>query len=184
MSTAPPQPGQPTGPPQGPDPGGSHPGCADAHRRGQDERADPGDHPGRRRRDGLLLQPLRDQGAAVRGCCRGGDGRLRSAARRPDRGHRGPRRGVRLQFPAHRTASTQGAGAQPGLSQQRAPAAQRRQRPGATRPARHQGRRGCRPLRRRGPRRRGDDGSRSPASPSASCCSTSRSATSRRPPTG
>ena len=105
MSNAPTQQPQPTGPSQGPDPGGSHPGCADAHRRGQDERADPGDHPGRRRRDGFLLQPLRDQGTAVRGCRRGSDGRLRSAARRPDRGHRGPRGGVRLQLPAHRTAA-------------------------------------------------------------------------------
>ena len=76
MSNAPTQRAQPTGPAQGPDPGSAHPGCADAHRRGQDERADPGDHPGRRRRDGLLLQPLRDQGAAVRRCRRGGDGRL------------------------------------------------------------------------------------------------------------
>ena len=43
----------------------------------------------------------------------------------------------------YRTAPTQGTGAQPGLPQQRAPAAQRRQRPGTTCPARHRGRRGA-----------------------------------------
>ncbi len=41
-------------------------GGAALHRRGQAQRAGPGDHPGRRRRDGLVLQPLRQQGGAVR----------------------------------------------------------------------------------------------------------------------
>ena len=49
----------------------AHPRCADPrgaslHRRGQAERAGPGDHPSRRRRDGFVLQPLRQQGRAVR----------------------------------------------------------------------------------------------------------------------
>ena len=51
-------------------PRGADQGGAAVHRRGQGQRAGPGDHPGRRRRDGLVLQPLRQQGAAFRRCRR------------------------------------------------------------------------------------------------------------------
>ncbi len=166
------------------DPGRSDPGGADAHRRGQDERADPGDHPGRRRRDGLVLQPLREQGAAVRGRRRGRDGRATAqlldhlTAR-----HRRPRRGVRLQLPAHRPAAPQAARAEPGPAQQRLGAAQRPTT--AWRPAR-----GATSKPPRGPAASTSrtSTSRLPSqaarcSPSASCCTTSPTATTRPPPT-
>ena len=87
---------------------------------------------------GLLLQPLRDQGTALRGRRRGRDRRLRPAARPAHRRTsrtppRCSRSSFRLTGRLHRR--------EPELSRvllnNVAPAAQRRQRPGAPRPTRH-----------------------------------------------
>ena len=77
-------------------------GGAGVHRRGQGQRAGPGDHPGGRRRDGLVLQPLREQGAAVRGRRRRGARLPRRAAGPADRRRSRTRRDLRVQLPADR----------------------------------------------------------------------------------
>ena len=113
-------------------------GGAVLHRRRQAQRPGPGDHPGRRRRDGVVLQPLRQQGRTVRRRrrprCSTLHGALLDELTRVDRR---PGRDVRVQLPAHRPVVPAAPAGEPVLLCNGLSLLSVRPRLGATRTARH-----------------------------------------------
>ena len=152
------------------------------HRRGQAQRPGAGDHPGRRRRDGLVLQPLQTQGATLRRRRRGRPRRPRRRARPAHRDIDDPAETFAQQLPAHRPAV-------PPQARRRARSCcttawpLRRTRPRAARPPRHRSRRPRRTVHRRRPRTGACIVAGGALLGSASCCATNPSATTPRPPT-
>ena len=167
---------------------GAHPRLTRArrprlHRDRENERPDPGDHPGRRRRDGLVLQPLRDEGGTLRRRRRGRPRRLRRHHGPAHRRHRRSRPGVRPELPAHRPAAPPQARSQQGAAAQR---------PGAHRIGRRDWPPAPAATSKPPPAPGGSPSATSiwllPSWPGprcawASCCTTTRSAMTPRPPT-
>ena len=168
-------PANPARPAEGAYQAGSHRCRRESHRRGARRPGQhPGDHRVSRHRLRLLLQPLRQQGRAVRDGLRRGARALGPDDRPGLRRHRRPGRGIRRLLPHLRQARLDAPRHRPLPHRRRAGRPRLAHRPGAPRPARYQGRAASRALHRPRRGRRPQRGRRRPARASCGSARTTR----------